>query len=126
MPHVILEYTDNLSSHTNIQLLVEKIIQVLAKKNETYPTGGIRVRAYETNYYSIADGKEDDAFLHAIVKIGKGRSEKEKEETCEDVFSVMTSHLNDYSNNHYLALSLELIEFQQRTYKWNNIHERFK
>ncbi|MCA0983222.1 5-carboxymethyl-2-hydroxymuconate Delta-isomerase [Halobacillus yeomjeoni] len=126
MPHVILEYTNNLSSRTDIQQLVEKVNQILVEKNDTFPTGGIRVRAYETSHYCIADGKEDDAFVHAIVKIGKGRSEEVIENTCENILSTMKEHFQDYVTDHYLALSLEMIEFQRPTYKWNNIHQRFK
>ncbi|SEA33859.1 5-carboxymethyl-2-hydroxymuconate isomerase [Thalassobacillus cyri] len=125
MPHVILEYTDNLSTHIDIQQLVERINHALAAKSDTFPIGGIRVRAYKTTHYRIADGKENDAFVHAVLKIGKGRSEEEKKEACEAVFDTLTSYFEDYSNNHYLALSLELVEFQHATYKSNNIHQRF-
>ncbi|KGX84550.1 5-carboxymethyl-2-hydroxymuconate Delta-isomerase [Pontibacillus litoralis] len=125
MPHVILEYTDNLSQHTDIQLLLEKINSVLIEK-KVYPIGGIRSRAHEVNYYHIADGKEKDAFVHAILKIGKGRTEEVKKATCEQVFETIKTHFEEYCKHHYLALSLELIEFQHATLKSNNIHERFK
>ncbi|UOQ92072.1 5-carboxymethyl-2-hydroxymuconate Delta-isomerase [Halobacillus shinanisalinarum] len=126
MPHVIVEYTDNLTPHTDISDLLKKISDVLIARNETYPVGGVRVRAYEVKNYRIADGKEDDAFVHAIFKIGKGRSEEVKQSTCEEIFAVMKNHFASISDESYLALSLELVEFQHKTYKYNNIHSRFK
>ncbi|WP_082234535.1 5-carboxymethyl-2-hydroxymuconate Delta-isomerase [Halobacillus massiliensis] len=126
MPHVILEYTDNLLKHVDIQEILKSINDVLIERKDMFPTGGIRSRAHEVNYYQIADGKEDDAFLHAIVKIGSGRKEEDKKEVCERIFSVLKKHTGPYAKDHFFALSLELAEFQHATYKMNNIHERFK
>ena len=126
MPHVIVEYTDNLTPHTDIQSLLNKMSQVLIERGDTYPVGGIRVRAHKVTEYRIADGKEADAFVHAILKIGKGRSEEAKQATCEELFEVMKEHFASIYEEKYLALSLELVEFQHKTYKHNNIHNRFK
>ncbi|MGI8316926.1 5-carboxymethyl-2-hydroxymuconate Delta-isomerase [Halobacillus mangrovi] len=126
MPHVIVEYTDNLTPHTDIQSLLKKISKVLVERGDTYPIGGIRVRAHKVIDYHIADGKEDDAFVHTTLKIGKGRSEETKQRTCEELFQVMKEHFSSIFEEKYLALSLELVEFQHKTYKHNNIHSRFK
>ena len=126
MPHVIVEYTDNLTPHTDIQSLLNKMSQVLIERGDTYPVGGIRVRAHKVTEYRIADGKEEDAFVHAILKIGKGRSEETKQATCEELFEVMKEHFASIYEEKYLALSLELVEFQHKTYKHNNIHSRFR
>ncbi|ASF38857.1 5-carboxymethyl-2-hydroxymuconate isomerase [Halobacillus halophilus] len=126
MPHVMVEYTDNLSSHTDIQSLLHKLGQVLVGLGDTYPVGGIRVRAHKVTEYRIADGKADDAFVHTTLKIGKGRSEEAKQATCEKLFDVMKEHFASIYEEKYLALSLELVEFQHKTYKHNNIHSRFR
>ncbi|GGF14139.1 5-carboxymethyl-2-hydroxymuconate isomerase [Halobacillus andaensis] len=125
MPHIILEYTDNLSAHTDIKKLLEKINEAVIAQKGVFPIGGIRSRAYEVKDYYVADGKENDAFVHTRIKIGKGRSDNEKSDVCDAIFQVMKTHFNDYMNEHYLALSLELAEFQHATYKSNNIHQRF-
>jgi len=126
MPHVIVEYSDNLIPHTDIQSLLNKLSQVLIELGDTYPVGGIRVRAHKVTEYRIADGKEDDAFVHTMLKIGKGRSEEAKQATSEKLFEVMKGHFTSIFEEKYLALSLELVEFQNKTYKHNNIHSRFK
>ncbi|WP_181347872.1 5-carboxymethyl-2-hydroxymuconate Delta-isomerase [Thalassobacillus sp. CUG 92003] len=126
MPHVIIEYTDNLENHTDIQHLLKKINDMLMTKSETFPVGGIRSRAHKVSHYQIADGAENDAFVHAELKIGKGRSEAEKQNACDQLFAVINDHFETYASDHYVALSLELTEFQHATYKSNNIHKRFK
>jgi len=127
LPHFIVEYTDNIKNEANISKLFEEIHKVLIARDTVFPIGGIRSRAIEVNDYRIADGAEDDAFVHAVLKIGAGRSEAIKKEVCDALFEVMKDHFSFLMSNRYLALSMELIEFSEAgTYKQNNIHSRFK
>ena len=127
MPHFIVEYTANIKQEADIPGLLEKVHEVLIARSHIFPIGGIRSRAIELQDYRVADGKENDAFVHATLKIGAGRSEEVKRETCEAIFHVMKSHFEKLFASRYLALSLELYEFGETgTYKHNNIHSRFK
>ena len=127
MPHFILEYTDNLKPEANIPLLLEKINNVLISYHDIFPIGGIRSRAIELRDYRVADGKENDAFVHGMLKIGAGRSEEIKKEVCDELFEVIKDHFQDLFDKRYLALSMELVEFSEAgTYKHNNIHNRFR
>ncbi|MFB7303677.1 5-carboxymethyl-2-hydroxymuconate Delta-isomerase [Heyndrickxia sporothermodurans] len=126
MPHFIIEYTDNIKEEARIQELLKKINDVLISKN-IFPVGGIRSRAIELHNYCIADDSHDDAFVHASLKIGAGRSEEIKQATCNEIFNVMKDHFAHLYQHRYLALSLELNEFSEAgTYKLNNIHTRYK
>lgn len=126
MPHFILEYTDNIKEEANIPDLLEKINKVLLSRSDIFPIGGIRLRAIELHDYRIADGTEDDAFVHATLKIGSGRSVADKNAACDEIFEVIKAHFADLFAKRYLALSMELSEFTTATYKHNNIHTRFK
>ncbi|SFC71669.1 5-carboxymethyl-2-hydroxymuconate delta isomerase [Bacillus sp. OV322] len=127
MPHIIIEYTDNIKQEANIPFLLEKISKSLIARASIFPVGGIRLRAIELKEYLIADGEEDYAFVHAICKIGSGRSEEDKKAVCADMFEIIKKHFSSLMEKRYLALSLELYEFGEAgTMKYNNIHERFK
>ncbi|QQE79793.1 5-carboxymethyl-2-hydroxymuconate Delta-isomerase [Alicyclobacillus sp. SO9] len=126
MPHVIVEYTDNLSDALQIKSLLKKINEVLISYNPILPTGGIRSRAIQLHDYEIADGKEDDAFIHATLKLGGGRDKESLDTICQALFDVITSHTANLFDTRYLAVSLELYEFSHPTYKKNNIHQRFR
>jgi 5-carboxymethyl-2-hydroxymuconate isomerase len=127
LPHFIVEYTDNIKEEVNIEKLFEEIHKVLIARNTIFPIGGIRSRAIELKEYRVADGAEDDAFVHAVLKIGAGRSEEIKKDVCDALFEVMKEHFSLLLSKRYLALSMELIEFSEAgTYKKNNIHSRFK
>lgn len=126
MPHLIVEYSDNLEAEGDIAGLLPKLSTVLIDQG-AYPIGGIRVRAVGVRHYRIADGAADDAFVHATLKIGAGRSDAVKQATCERLFEAVKTHFADLFARRYLALSLELVEFGEAgTWKHNNIHQRFK
>lgn len=69
MPHFIIEYTDNIKDEIQIDGLLRKVNDVLISYPSIFPIGGIRSRAIELKHYRVADGTEDDAFVHAILKI---------------------------------------------------------
>lgn len=127
MPHIIVEYTDNLKTDGHIPELLQKINDVLISRSDIFPIGGIRSRAIELHDYRVADGTGDDAFVHVALKIGAGRKEEDKQAVCEALFDVIKAHFADLFAKRYLALSMELIEFNEGgTYKLNNIHGRYK
>lgn len=127
MPHFIIEYTDNIKDDIQLDVLFKHIHDVLISYSSIFPVGGIRSRAIELKDYLVADGTEDDAFVHATLKIGAGRSEGDKREVCDKLFEVIQAHFANLFSKRYLALSMELVEFSEfGTYKKNNIHQRYK
>jgi len=127
MPHVIVEYTDNIAAEARIPELLAAINGVLIAQGGVFPTGGIRSRAIRLTDYRVADGAEDDAFVHVTLKIGSGRPDAVKQKACDELFAAIKDHFADLFARRYLALSMELIEFSEGgTYKHNNIHARFK
>ncbi len=127
MPHFVLEYTSNLRPDAAIPALLAKVNAILIAQNGVFPTGGIRSRAIELTEYAIADGQADDAFVHATLKIGSGRTPEQKKKVGDEIFAAMESHFAELFSRRYLALSMELNEFSEAgTWKHNNLHARFK
>ena len=126
MAHLILEYSANLRSEADIPALLRKANQVLIEQS-VFPVGGIRSRAIALDDYCVADGSGDDAFVHATLKIGAGRSEAARQKTGDDLFAMLKTHFAALYARRYLALSLEIVEFsEQGTWKHNNIHARYR
>ncbi|MCD5322142.1 MULTISPECIES: 5-carboxymethyl-2-hydroxymuconate Delta-isomerase [Pontibacillus] len=123
MPHIIVEYTDNLAD-LNFRSLLKSLNHVLVESDH-FPTGGIRSRAVKLTDYVVADGTEDDAFVHIELKVGAGRSEEVLKATSESLFEAAKTFLDDCFKDRYLALSLEVTEFRFPTQKKNNIHNRY-
>jgi len=132
MSHMTLEYSGNLRHGGGFSDLCRKLARYMAalevEGSPVFPPGGVRVRAIPCDEYCIADGSLGDAgFVHAILKIGAGRSEAAKRATCGGLFDIMKAHFADAYANRGLALSLELSEFSESgTLKHNNLHARLK
>jgi len=127
MPHLIYEYTDNLAAEADIPGLLKKSNQILIAQGGVLPIGGIRSRAICLTDYCVADGTVDDAFVHAVFKMGAGRSDEVKKKIGDDLFKVISEHFAAIFQKRSLALSLEIVEFSEAgTWKQNNIHARYK
>ncbi len=128
MPHLIYEYTDNLdAAEADIKGLLLKSNRVLIDQGGVLPIGGIRSRAIRLSDYCVADGTVDDAFVHAVLKIGAGRSDEVKKKIGDDLFKTIGEHFAVIYRKRTLALSLEIVEFSEAgTWKQNNIHSRYK
>ena len=127
MPHVIVEYTNNLGDDARIPQLLQTVNETLMAQNGVFPTGGIRSRAIKLTDYRVADGKEDDAFVHVTLKIAAGRTPEVKKAACDALFEAIKAHFSAAFARRYLALSMELTEFSESgSYKHNNIHARYK
>ncbi|PCE28690.1 5-carboxymethyl-2-hydroxymuconate isomerase [Paraburkholderia acidicola] len=133
MPHLTLEYSANLADDTRIGLLCTALAHSLDGQRDSdsgarvFPTGGIRVRAIRCEHYCVANGRPDNAFLHANLKIGAGRSEAVRRATGDALFEIIKQHFAADYEQHGLALSLEINEFGEAgTWKHNNLHARLK
>jgi 5-carboxymethyl-2-hydroxymuconate isomerase len=131
MAHLTLEYSANLRAGGDFGGLCAKLAACMAAQRDgdqaIFPIGGIRVRATACEDYCIADGAPDAGFVHAILKMGAGRSEAVRKATCAALFEVLEQHFASQFATQGLALSLEASEFSEAgTWKHNNLHARFK
>lgn len=127
MAHLTLEYSANLRADGNVQGLCRALAAVLAGQRDNerpvFPLGGIRVRAIPCEDYCIADGRPGTAFVHAMLKLGSGRSTAVRDGACAAVFEEIKRHFARQYDTMGLALSLEVAEFSEAgTLKHNNLH----
>jgi 5-carboxymethyl-2-hydroxymuconate isomerase len=127
-----LEYSANLREEGRFGELCRELARFMTglrvEGQPVFPPGGVRVRAVACEEFCIADGSLSDAgFVHAVLKIGAGRSNAAKAATCTGLFDIMKAHFAQRFAKAGLALSLELFEFGEAgTLKHNNLHARFK
>jgi 5-carboxymethyl-2-hydroxymuconate isomerase len=132
MSHMTLEYSGNLRAAGRLDELCRKLAQFMTglevEGKPIFPPGGVRVRAIPCEEYCIADGSLADAgFVHAVLKIGAGRSDAAKSATKAGLFDIMKAHFADQYQKQGLALSLEFVEFSESgTLKHNNLHIRLR
>jgi 5-carboxymethyl-2-hydroxymuconate isomerase len=127
MPHTIVEYSGNLVADGDIPGLLKAIAAKLCDSGGVFPIGGVRVRAHRLSEYVIADGKEDYAFVHTVVKLAAGRPADFKERFFAELFDLIKAHFAELMSRRYLALSMYVEQVDEAgSYKHNNIHRKFR
>lgn len=127
MPHLIFEITDNIAAQAEIPALLKKANACLIAQNGAFPIGGIRSRAIVLQHYCVADGAEDDAFVHITLKVGAGRTAEVLRRAGDELFAMVKEHFAALYAVRGLALSMEIFQFDEAgTWKHNNIHPRYK
>ena len=129
MPHLVYEITANLDlPESDIAGLLRQSNQLLIAQGGVFPTGGIRSRVHWLRDWCVADGSQaTDAFVHATLKVGAGRTEAQLKKACDELFALLSAHFAAEFERRGLALSMECSEFSEAgTWKKNNIHARYK
>ena len=110
MPHLTLEYTDN---------LVFEVQPLLARLHEeVVATGainlkGIKSRAVRHSEYRIADGDPQYAFVHVGLLIREGRPVGIQKEATRRVMAVLKDVFGQRFENGHLSLSVDLKEMRE-------------
>jgi 5-carboxymethyl-2-hydroxymuconate isomerase len=110
MPHLILEYTDNLDF---------KVQPLLARLHEeVVATGainlkGIKSRAIKHTQYRIADGDPQYAFVHVSLLIREGRPVEIQKEATRRVMAVLKETFGSRFEKEHLSLSVDLKEMRE-------------
>ena len=126
MAHVLIEYSANLGSETQIQALVDAL-HAAALASGIFPIGGLRTRAYEARHYRIADGDPSNAFVHVSVRVGHGRDLETRKRACQLIFDAACGQLEAAFHRLPLGISVEMGELDPTlSFKKNNLHEYVK
>jgi 5-carboxymethyl-2-hydroxymuconate isomerase len=109
MPHLTLEYTDNLSF--DVQPLLARL------HTELVATGainlkGIKSRAIRHTEYRIADGNPDYAFVHVNLLIREGRPLEVQQDAAQRMLEVLKEAFGDRFENGHLSLSVDIKEMR--------------
>ena len=110
MPHLTLEYTDNLQF--DVQSLLARL------HDELVATGavnlkGIKSRAIRLTDYRIADGDENYAFVHVGLLIREGRPIQVQQEATKRVMAVLKETFGHRYATGFLSLSVDLKEMRE-------------
>ena len=107
MPHLAIEYSSNLDDAVDVSALCDHLRRA-AIEIETFPMAGVRVRAFATDHYSIADGDPKHGFIDISIRLRGGRPLAVRKEATETIFEAAKSFLAPVMATRSIALSLEM------------------
>jgi 5-carboxymethyl-2-hydroxymuconate isomerase len=131
MPHLVVLYTNNLETQTDMSGLCRKLADaMLTVKDEdskqVFPTGGTRVLAYPAAHYAVADGQREYGFVYLNLRMGRGRSEPVKKKAGETLRAVAQEHFATLLADRYIGVTLQVDEGQEAfDAKMSSIHPLF-
>lgn len=132
MPHLVILYTPNIETETDMQALCRSLADtMLAQRDESdkpvYPTGGTRVLAYPAAHYAVADGKADYAFVYLNLRMAAGRSEAVKKKAGDDLLAAVRAHFAPIFDRRHIGITLQIDESPGQVYdgKHSNLHPLF-
>ena len=109
MPHLTLEYSDNIE--VDVQPLLARL------HDEVVATGainlkGIKSRAMKHTQYRVADGDPDYAFVHVGLLIREGRPIEVQKEATQRVMKVLKETFGHLFEMRKLSLTVDLKEMR--------------
>ncbi len=107
MPHLTLEYTDNLDFA--VQPLLARLHEELVATGAVN-LKGIKSRAVRLIDYRIADGDPAYAFIHVSLLIREGRPVEVQREAAHRVMKVLKESFGQRFESGYLSLSVDIKE----------------
>ena len=108
MPHLVLEYSDNLEFDT--QPLLARLHNALVATG-AINLKGLKSRAIKHTEYRIADGDSGYAFVHLNILIRAGRPLETQQEIAKQAMTVLGETFGHYfDQGNYLSLSVDIKE----------------
>ena len=109
MPHIIIEYAQELASSRKIPSLVKHLHQA-AIESGLFDTPAIKSRALA--YEDYICGEHVAPFIHVTAKILDGRTLEQQQHLSESLLACLVEHNADVSN-----LSVDVVEMVRSTYR---------
>ena len=124
MPHLTLEYSDNLSFE--VQPLLARLHMELVATG-AINLKGLKSRAICHSQFRIADGDPDYAFVHVNLLIREGRPLEVQKEAAERVMVVLKEAFGERFASGYLSVSVDIKEMREGIAQtFHNLRERGK
>lgn len=115
MPHLTLEYTDNIKQQIDFKDLFTGLHQVLADVG-AIPLGNCKSRAVRLVHYYIADGDSRHAFVHLVIRLLAGRPIEQKQEIARQSLAILKDAFASSLAEFELQISVEIHDIERSTY----------
>ena len=115
MPHLILEYSKNLSNEINFKPLFLNLHQMLAEQLPTY-IASCKSRCIAHEVFFLGNCTDENTFVHLTIKILSGRSDQNKNQIGTTILQILRDFFQPHANTP-LQISVEIQELDQHYFK---------
>lgn len=115
MPHLVLEYSSNLSQKKHLEQLFPLLHQTVALISSAN-LESCKTRVIEQTSYYIGDGQTSNAFVHLEIRLAEGRTLLVKKDLGEKMLEILRLHFSNSLKDFHLQITVEVKEFQKNLY----------
>ncbi|NOX47934.1 MAG: 5-carboxymethyl-2-hydroxymuconate isomerase [Chlorobi bacterium] len=112
MPHIILQYTDNIKKGRNFNPLFSEIHSLLSNKAGIDPIN-CKSRAIKLTDFFIGEGDKPNAFVHLEIRIFQGRTPVIKQGIGNEILKMLKNHFQENLN---IQFTIEIVEMDKELY----------
>jgi 5-carboxymethyl-2-hydroxymuconate isomerase len=109
MPHLIIEYSANIEPDVAPRRLLEEFHQAALDTGISEPVG-VRTRLARRDFYRVGDDGGDNAFVHIVARLRKGRSTEQKKALLQALMDQANKTLAPAFAARPVALTIEVHE----------------
>lgn len=121
MPHLIIEYSENLESDFDPPTLAKKLTESVVGTG-VFPLSGTRIRFHPVKHYRVSNNDPDNAFIHLMIRMGYGRDLATRKRAGSAIFDALRGHFETAYQRRPMAISLEIVEINpDLSFKQNNL-----
>jgi len=114
MPHLIVEYSDNLSGFPKAEML-KALNQAVAASPEIQDESDLKTRLIALDSYESGTAPASRAFVHAQLRLLSGRTPDAKKDLGERIIGVLR-RLTPRPAGLAVQLSVEMVDMDRSTY----------
>ncbi|NBA95863.1 5-carboxymethyl-2-hydroxymuconate Delta-isomerase [Pseudomonas sp. R5(2019)] len=114
MPHLHLEYTDNLPQ-LNADSILQRLNHALVASGQFGNEADIKSRAVKLECFRVGTRPEERAFIHVKLAILSGRSPEVKKQVSESLLAVLTESLQ-WPEALEIQLCVEVLDIDRDSY----------
>jgi 5-carboxymethyl-2-hydroxymuconate isomerase len=115
MPHVVLEYSDNVLEQVEFNDFFKKLHSLIIE-NGPFELKDIKSRAVRRENFYVADGNESNGFIHLTLSILTGRELNLKQALGERILSFLKQEFARSYEGMSCSISVEIRELDRDTY----------
>lgn len=108
MPHIIVEYSEQLANHTQVDAVLQTIHHAIAESG-LFKADQIKTRAYSFNNFTNAGGSEP--YIHIQARIKSGRDVDNKRQLGAVILEGVSA-LNIPAS----VITVEIIDMERESY----------
>ncbi len=112
MPHIIIDYTANLTDDLDPLDLPRKLHEA-AQAMGVFPINGLRTFARAIGEYQVGANTRNEAFINIQIRIAPGRPEELRQRIVDTLFATAEQTLATLIEKRPVGLQLEITEFDR-------------